>query len=93
MAKVSLLENIFKFIFILCKIVELYVIFPVVYWGDLHLPCIHSIVELFETDCLQCTIKDKKLRSCLSMKSYKLIDKFRTAVSCSHPERTILQGK
>ena len=73
--------------------VELYFKSSVVYWGDLHLPCIHTVAELFKTDCLQRTIKDKKLRSYLSIKSYKLIDKFRAAISCSHPERTSLQGK
>jgi len=93
MAKISLLDNIYKFILILCKMVETYFKSSVIYWGDLYLPCIHFIAELFKSHYLQCTIKNKKLRSYLSIKLYMLIDKFRAAISCSHPERTSLQGK
>lgn len=32
-----------------------------VYWGDLHLRCIHNIAELFKTDYLQFTVKNKKI--------------------------------
>lgn len=93
MSKVSLLENRSKFILILCKIVKLYLKSSVVYLVYLHLPSIYTRAELFKTDCLQCTKKDNNLRSYLSIKSYKLIDKFRAAIGRSHPEKTSLQGK
>lgn len=61
MAKVSLLENIYKFILIICKMVEPNFKSSTVYWGDLHLRCIHNIAELFKTDYLQFTVKNKKI--------------------------------
>lgn len=73
--------------------VELYFKYSVIHWGDLCLSSSHIIADFFKAYYLKCTVKDKKWRSQLSIKSCKLIDRFGASISYSHPERTSLQRK